>query len=95
VAGSPLSALSGSLVSAQATATAAPAAGSEAYIVEQLKADRLQPAGTDGHYQPVKLISRRTLETDSRLALLHDGKSEPLSFEMDAYFSNRFSQARR
>jgi len=36
----------------------------EAYIVEQLKADRLQPAGTDGYYQPVKLISRRTLETD-------------------------------
>jgi Zn-dependent M28 family amino/carboxypeptidase len=65
----------------------------EAYIVEQLKSDRLQPAGTDGYYQPVKLISRRTLETDSSLALLHDGKSEPLSFEMDAYFSNRFSQA--
>jgi len=65
----------------------------EAYIVEQLQADRLQPAGTDGYYQPVKLISRRTLEADSSLALFRDGKSELLSFEKDAYFSNRFSQA--
>ena len=65
----------------------------EAYIVEQLKADGLQPAGTDGYYQPVKLIARETLENDSRLALFHDGKSEALSFERDAYFVNRISQA--
>ena len=65
----------------------------EAYIVEQLKADGLQPAGTDGYYQPVKLIARRTLENDSSLALFHDGKSEALSFERDAYFVNRISQA--
>src|SRR5262249_19763334 len=65
----------------------------EAYIVEQLKADGLQPAGTDGYYQPVKLIARQTLENDSSLALFHDGKLEPLSFERDAYFFNRISQA--
>jgi Zn-dependent M28 family amino/carboxypeptidase len=65
----------------------------EAYIVEQLKADGLQAAGTDGYYQPVKLIARRTLENDSSLALFHDGKSEPLSFERDAYLVNRISQA--
>src|SRR5215467_6284808 len=65
----------------------------EAFIVDELKADGLQPAGTDGYYQPVKLIARRTLENDSSLALFHDGKSERLSFEKDAYFSNRFSQA--
>src|SRR5215472_17524366 len=59
----------------------------EAYIVEQVKADGLQPAGTDGYYQPVKLISRRILESDSSLALFYEGKSEPLSFETDAYFS--------
>src|SRR5215472_16915208 len=67
----------------------------EAFIVDELKADRLQPAGTNSYYQPVKLIARRTLENDSSLALFHDGKSEPLSFEADAYFSNRFSQAPR
>jgi Zn-dependent M28 family amino/carboxypeptidase len=65
----------------------------EAYVVEQVRADGLQPAGTDGYYQPVKLISRRILESDSSLALSHEGKSEPLSFETDAYFSNRFPQA--
>ena len=65
----------------------------QAYIVEQLKADGLQPAGTDGYYQPVKLIARRTLENDSSLALFYDGKSEPLSFERDAYLVNRISQA--
>src|SRR5215469_3542348 len=65
----------------------------EAYIVEQVKADGLQPAGTNGYYQPVKLITRRTLEKDSSLALFHDGTSELLSFDTDAYFSNRFSQA--
>jgi len=65
----------------------------EAFIVDQLKADGLQAAGTNGYYQPVKLIARRTLENDSTLALFRDGKSEPLSFENDAYFSNRFSQA--
>ena len=67
----------------------------EAYIVKQLKANGLQPAGTDGYYQPVKLISRRVLDSDSSLALFHEGKSEPLSFETDAYFSNRISQAPR
>jgi Zn-dependent M28 family amino/carboxypeptidase len=65
----------------------------EAYIVEQLKADGLRPAGTDGYYQPVKLIARRTLENDSSLALFHDGRTEALSFERDAYFVNRISQA--
>jgi Zn-dependent M28 family amino/carboxypeptidase len=65
----------------------------EAFIVDELKADGLQPAGSNGYYQPVKLITRRTIENDSSLALFHDGKSEPLSFEADAYFSNRFSQA--
>jgi hypothetical protein len=49
--------------------------------------------GTDGYYQPVKLIARRTLENDSRLALFNDSKSEALSFERDAYFVNRISQA--
>jgi hypothetical protein len=33
------------------------------------------------------------LENDSSLALFHDGKSEPLSFERDAYLANRISQA--
>src|SRR5262249_53446376 len=46
----------------------------EAFIVDELKADGVRPAGTNSYYQPVKLIARRTLENDSSLALFHDGK---------------------
>jgi hypothetical protein len=42
----------------------------EAYIVDQLKQAGLQPAGTDGFYQPVKFESRQIVEKDSSLALL-------------------------
>jgi hypothetical protein len=34
----------------------------EAYIVEQLKKDGLQPAGVNGFYQPVKFVSRQIVE---------------------------------
>jgi hypothetical protein len=54
----------------------------EAYVVEQIKADGLQPAGTNGYYQPVKLITRRTLEKNSSLALFHESRSRCLSRRM-------------
>jgi hypothetical protein len=41
-----------------------------AYIVEQLKNDGLEPAGSNGYYQPVKLISRQIDESGSSLALV-------------------------
>ena len=47
----------------------------EAYIVEQLKSAGLEPAGSDGFYQPVKLISRQIDESGSSLALVRDGKT--------------------
>src|SRR5277367_5015378 len=64
-----------------------------AYIVEQLKKDGLQPAGVDGFYQPVKLVSRQIDESGSSLALVRDGKSEPLSLGQDAMFSTRVALA--
>ena len=45
-----------------------------AYIVDQLKADGLQPAGSNGFYQPVKLVSRQIDESGSSLALVRNGK---------------------
>src|SRR5208283_3368379 len=54
-----------------------------AYIVDQLKADGLQPAGSNGFYQPVKLISRQIDESGSSLALVRDGKDEPLVLGQD------------
>jgi Zn-dependent M28 family amino/carboxypeptidase len=65
----------------------------EAYVVEQLKQAGLQPAGTNGYYQPVKFQSRQIVEQDSSLALIHDGKTEPLTLGEDAFFSTRVDLA--
>src|ERR1700686_1188627 len=65
----------------------------EAYIVDQLKQAGLQPAGTDGYYQPVKFQSRQIIEKDSSLALVRDGKVEPLVLGEDAFFSTRVDLA--
>src|SRR5271167_2129661 len=64
-----------------------------AYIVEQLKNDGLQPAGSNGFYQPVKLVSRQIDESGSSLALVRNGKDEPLVLGADAMFSTRVDLA--
>ena len=61
-----------------------------AYVVEQLKKSGLEPAGTNGYYQSVKFLSRQIDEPGSSLALVHDGKSEPLVLGADAMFSTRY-----
>ena len=66
-----------------------------AYIVEQLQKDGLQPAGVNGFYQPVKLISRQIDESGSSLALVRDGKAEPLVLGQDAMFSTRVNLSPR
>jgi hypothetical protein len=38
----------------------------EGYVVAQLKKSGVQPAGKDGYYQPVRLVSRQIVEADSR-----------------------------
>ena len=65
----------------------------EAYVVEQLKQAGLQPAGTNGYYQPVKFESRQIAEKDSSLALIRDGKTEPLTLGEDAFFGTRVDLA--
>src|SRR6202140_4826156 len=65
----------------------------EAYIVTQLQQAGLQPAGSDGFYQPVKLQSRQIVEKDSSLALIRDGKAELLTPGEDAFFSTRVDLA--
>jgi len=61
----------------------------QAYVVEQLKKNGVEPAGADGYYQPVKFIERRVAEKDSAAALIHDGKSEALTPGDDLLFSTR------
>jgi len=65
----------------------------EAYIVEQLKRDGVASAGVNGYYQPVKFESRQIDEPHSRLALLENGKEEPLVLGDDAMFSTRIDLA--
>src|SRR5262249_38660152 len=65
----------------------------EAYVVDQLKNSGLEPAGTNGFYQPVKFESRQIVEKDSSLALVRDGKKEVLTFGDDAILSTRVDLA--
>ena len=65
----------------------------EAYIVEQLRSDGLEPAGSKGFYQPVKFESRQIIEKDSSLALVRDGKAQTLTLGDDAIFSTRVDLA--
>src|SRR5262249_22096812 len=61
----------------------------QAYAVDQLTKSGLEPAGTDGFYQPVKFIQSQVVEKDSFAALTHDGKSEALTPGDDFNFSTR------
>jgi len=64
-----------------------------AYIVDQLKGDSLEPAGNNGFYQSVKLVSRQIDESGSSLALVRNGATEPLTLGQDAMFSTRVDLA--
>ncbi len=65
----------------------------QAYVVEQLTKAGLQPAGSNGFYQPVKLVSRQIVEKDSRAALVRNGVEEPLTLGEDGFFSTRVDLA--
>jgi len=61
----------------------------EAYIVDQFSKAGLEPAGVNGFYQPVKFVSRQIVERDSSVALVRNGKAEPLVLGEDTYFNTR------
>lgn len=61
----------------------------QAYIVEQIKQDGLQPAGNDGFYQQVPLLESKLDEAHSIFALVRDGKAEPLALGDDLILSAR------
>jgi len=63
------------------------------YAVEQLKSAGAEPAGINGFYQPVKFVSRQIVEKDCSLALMRDGKREPLALGEDAIISTRIMPA--
>src|SRR5258707_12050939 len=61
----------------------------ESYVGDNFRKPNLNPAGSNGFYQPVKFVSRQIVEKDSSAALVHAGKTEPLTLGEDAYFNTR------
>lgn len=59
------------------------------YVADEFKRAGLRPAGTEGYFQPVKFKSREIVEEDSSLALVRDGKAEPLTLGEDGFFGLR------
>jgi Zn-dependent M28 family amino/carboxypeptidase len=64
-----------------------------AYVAEQFKAAGLAPAGMSGYLQPVRFTSRTIVEAQSSLALVRDGKADPVTLGADATFSMRIAPA--
>jgi hypothetical protein len=65
----------------------------QAYVVEQLKQAGVQPAGTDGFYQPIKFRTRLLDESKSGLALVQNGKTLNVVLGDDAILSTRVDLA--
>jgi Zn-dependent M28 family amino/carboxypeptidase len=63
------------------------------YVAAQFQKAGLEPAGVGGYSQPVAFKTRRIIEAKSSLALVKDGKSEPLMLGEDANISVRVDPA--
>jgi Zn-dependent M28 family amino/carboxypeptidase len=62
------------------------------YVVSQFDAMGLKPAGTNGYYQPVNFDVTRVIAGSSSMALLVDGRKEPLVLGQDAILGSRGTQ---
>ncbi len=65
----------------------------EAYAVEQFKKAGLEPAGTDGFFQSVRLQQFQIDEAKSSLELVNNAQVKSLSFADDAFYSSRATRA--
>ena len=63
------------------------------YVAAVFQRAGLEPAGTDGWFQPVRFRVRRVNESRSSLALVRGGTSERLAFGADAAINLRGSSA--
>ena len=63
------------------------------YVAAQFKKAGLEPAGVGGYIQPVAFKTRRIVEAKSSLALVTNGKTEPLTLGEDANISMRVDPA--
>src|SRR5262245_4150047 len=63
------------------------------YVAEQFRKAGLEAAGISGYIQPVNFKTRRIIETQSSLALIKDGNTEPLTLGEDANIGMRVEPA--
>jgi Zn-dependent M28 family amino/carboxypeptidase len=63
------------------------------YVAAQFQKAGLEPGGVNGYIQAVAFKTRRILEDQSSLALVRNGKSEPLTLGEDANISVRVDPA--
>src|SRR5689334_5672290 len=64
------------------------------YVAREFERAGLKPAGTDGYFQPVRLISREIDEAHSSLVLVKNSGGEvPLVLGQDAILSSRVEPA--
>jgi hypothetical protein len=63
------------------------------YVAAQFKKSGLEPAGVGGYIQPVAFKTRRIVEAQSSLALVRNGKAEPLTLGQDANINVRVDPA--
>jgi Zn-dependent M28 family amino/carboxypeptidase len=61
----------------------------QAYAVEQMQKAGLEPAGTNGFYQPIRFNQYEVDEAKSFLVLVAGNQPQPLSFADDAFISTR------
>ena len=59
------------------------------YVAAAFQQAGLEPAGTDGYFQPVSFFKRSLDESRSRLALVSNGQAQPLVLGQDAYINLR------
>ncbi len=64
------------------------------YVAERFKEYGLEPAGTSGYFQPVRFEVQRVMAAQSSLALVRDGREEPLALGRDALLGSREPQPR-
>jgi len=62
------------------------------YVAARFKALGLEPAGTDGYFQPVAFKAQRVLADQSSAALVVDGVATPLTIGPDLLLSARLPQ---
>jgi hypothetical protein len=59
------------------------------YVSASFERSGLKPAGTSGYMQPIRFESRTIVEDQSGLALVKDGKAEPLTLGAEATLNAR------